>query len=160
VTEYTPYAADEADDAKIVQLSPIPASLAAELDAFEHFRTAQLNSTGSSTARRTPQRRSRATCRSWISSQICCPQSQHWIDWADVQITRQNAIKAYQAAPLSKKQAVLRDVLVIVLRVVWQRRLRLGEGGTLIKEGGKWVVDLTKRARSRLKPPLTPRKRC
>jgi len=43
VTEYTPYAADEADDAKIVQLSPIPASLAAELDAFEHFRTAQLN---------------------------------------------------------------------------------------------------------------------
>ena len=24
------------------------------------------------------------------------------------------------------------------------RRLRLGEGGTLIKEDGKWVVDLTK----------------
>jgi len=43
VTSYTPYAADEADDAKIVQLSPIPASLAAELDAFEHFRTSQLN---------------------------------------------------------------------------------------------------------------------
>ena len=43
VTEYTPYAADETDDAKIVQLSPIPASLAAELDAFEHFRTSQLN---------------------------------------------------------------------------------------------------------------------
>ena len=116
-----------------------------------------------------------------------------------MQITRQNAIKAYQDAPLSSKQSVLRDVLVIVLHSItppdreslkaaspplptklrcgvshlcrrWsggalllhthaprftstemracsQRRLRLGEGGTLIKEVGKWVVDLTKCAR-------------
>ena len=35
-----------------------------------------------------------------------------------MQITRQNAIKAYQAAPLSKKEAVLRDVLVIVLHSI------------------------------------------
>ena len=45
-------------------------------------------------------------------------QSPHWINWTDVQITRQNAIKAYQAAPLSKKEAVLRDVLVIVLHSI------------------------------------------
>ena len=34
------------------------------------------------------------------------------------------------------------------LRVVCQRRLRLGEGGTLIKEDGRWVVDLTRYKRN------------
>ena len=55
-----------------------------------------------------------------LSARACCTsaQSPYWIDWTDVQVTRQNAIKAFQAAPLSKKEAVLRDVLVIVLHSI------------------------------------------